>query len=127
MDRIVDLVEQIVADTDGTHPSAPKYVEIKGNARVERQGSRPYFGSIPDFGSEDERLRHPGRRSRQPGRPGPASKAGDHIVEIGDRKITGLDDFDLALRRFKAGEEIPVVVLRGGKKVALKVVLGKPK
>ena len=125
MDRIVDLVEE-VANTVVNASDRPNYIEIKGMGMVSRGGSRPYFGSIPDFGSEAA-----GYAIQGVAPDGPADragiKAGDLIVQMGDRKITGLDDFDLALRRFKAGEEIPVVVVRGGKKVPLKVTLGKPK
>ena len=49
------------------------------------------------------------------------------MVEFGKNKITGLDDFDLALRKFKPGEEVEVVVTRNGERVALKVTLGQPK
>jgi Peptidase family M28/PDZ domain/PA domain len=125
MDRIVDLVEE-VGTTIVNGPDRPNYIEIKGMGMVSRGGSRPYFGSIPDFGSEAA-----GYAIQGVAPDGPADRAGiksgDLIVQMGDRKITGLDDFDLALRRFKAGEDIPVVVLRGGKKVTLKVTLGKPK
>ncbi len=125
MDRIVDLVEQIVSDTDES-PEPPKYVEVKGNARVERQGSRPYFGSIPDFGSE---VKGYAIQGVSPGSPSDKAglKGGDVIIEIGGRKITGLDDFDLALRRFSAGDTIDVTATRAGKEVKLKVTLGVPR
>ena len=54
-------------------------------------------------------------------------EAGDVMVEFGKQKITGLDDFDLALRKFKPGEEVELVVLRKGERVTLKVQLGQPK
>ena len=57
----------------------------------------------------------------------PASKAATCIIEIGGRKITGLDDFDLALRRFSAGDTIDVTATRAGKEVKLKVTLGVPR
>ena len=49
------------------------------------------------------------------------------MIEFGKNKITGLDDFDLALRKFKSGEEVDLVVLRNGERVNLKVTLGQPK
>jgi hypothetical protein len=125
MDRVVDLVEQIVADTD-ENPTPPQYVEVKGNARVERQGNRPYFGSIPDFGSEVKGYAIQGVTAGSPADKG-GLKGGDIIIELGDRKITGLDDFDLALRRFQAGETINVTATRAGNPVKLKVTLGTPK
>jgi hypothetical protein len=125
MDRVVDLVEQIVADTDET-PTPPQYVEIKDRARVERQGSRPYFGSIPDFSSETKGYAISGVSPGSPADKG-GLKGGDTIIEFGGRKITGLDDFDLALRRFNSGDTIEITALRTGKPVKLKVTLGVPR
>jgi hypothetical protein len=125
MDRVVDLVEQIVANTDET-PTPPQYVEIKDRARVERQGSRPYFGSIPDFSSETKGYAISGVSPGSPADKG-GLKGGDTIIEFGGRKITGLDDFDLALRRFNSGDTIEITALRTGKPVKLKVTLGVPR
>ncbi|HEV8003886.1 MAG TPA: M28 family peptidase [Planctomycetaceae bacterium] len=125
MNRIVDLIEQVVADTD-EEPSRPPYIEIKDQARVERQGSRPYFGSIPDFASEAKGYAITGVSAGSPAEKG-GLKGGDIIIEFASRKITGLDDFDLALRRVSAGDEVAITALRGGKPVKLKVTMGTPK
>ena len=53
--------------------------------------------------------------------------AGDVIVRIGESAITGLEDFDSALRKHKAGDTVPVVVLRDGAEVSLEVTLAAPK
>ncbi len=99
---------------------------MKGNAQIQRQGSRPYFGSIPDFGSE---VKGYAIQGVSPGSPSDKAglKGGDVIIEIGGRKITGLDDFDLALRRFSAGDTIDVTAQRGKETVKLKVTLGVPR
>jgi hypothetical protein len=49
------------------------------------------------------------------------------LIEFGNRKIPGLDDFDLALRRFSSGDTSEVTALRAGKPVKLKVTLGVPR
>ena len=54
-------------------------------------------------------------------------KGGDVIVEFGKQKISGIDDFDLAVRKFKAGDEVEIIVLRTAERVTLKVRLGQPK
>jgi S1-C subfamily serine protease len=54
-------------------------------------------------------------------------KSGDVIVKLGDRQIGNLEDFDSALRRFDAGEKVPVVVKRDGKELTLEVVLDPPR
>ncbi len=128
MARVVDIVEQVTLETVNT-PEKPQYVEVKGSgdqAQTRSGGSRPYFGSIPDLGNET-----PGYALSGVAGGGPADKAGikaaDVIVELGKNKITNLDDFDLALRKFKPGEDVEVIVLRKGERVTLKVTLGQPK
>ena len=125
MDRVIEIVEDVAA-TIAREPERPAYVEVKEQGVIGRGGSRPYFGSIPDFSSEEAGYSLSGVA---PGGPADRAglKAGDRIIQFGDRKITGLDDFDLALRKFVPGDEVPVTVLRGGKMVRLKVVLDKPK
>ena len=128
MARVVDMVEQVTLETVNTIEK-PQYVEVKGSgdqAQTRSGGSRPYFGSIPDLGNET-----PGYALSGVAGGGPADKAGikaaDIIVELGKNKITNLDDFDLALRKFKPGEDVEVIVLRKGERVTLKVQLGQPK
>jgi hypothetical protein len=125
MDRIVDLIEEVVANTDET-PEPPNYLEVKGQARIDRQGSRPYFGSVPDFSSEEKGYSISGVTAGSPADKG-GLKGGDRIIEFGGRKITNLDDFDLALRRFSAGDEVKITALRAGKEVKLTITLGKPR
>ncbi|MCH7686511.1 MAG: M20/M25/M40 family metallo-hydrolase, partial [Planctomycetes bacterium] len=125
MQRVVDLLEDIIVATAETK-ERPQYVAVKGRANIQRSGSRPYFGSIPDFSSEQEGYSLSGVGPGSPAEKG-GLKGGDSIIEFGKNKITDLSDFDLALRKFSAGDVIEVTVLRNGKKVKLKVTLSKPK
>ena len=104
----------------------PDYIEIQGQAELGRTGSRPYFGSIPDFNSDQKGYAIMGVA---PGGPSDKAgiKAGDVIIQLGDQKIGSLDDFDLALRKFTAGDQADVTVRREGQDVKLKVTLGKPR
>jgi len=125
MTSIVELVDKLTVAA-ATAPERPAYVEVQGRASMERDGSRPYFGSIPDFSADAEGYAIQGVA---PG--SPAAKAGlsggDIIVRLGGHKIAGLDDFDLALRKFTAGQPVEVIVLRGGDEVTLHVTLGVPR
>ena len=89
-------------------------------------GDRPYFGSIPDF-AQDE----PGYALTGVTKGGPAEragiKAGDIIIQFGDSKVGNLEDFDSALRKFKAGDKVPVVVKRNNEQVKLEVTLDPPR
>ncbi|MCA9076925.1 MAG: M20/M25/M40 family metallo-hydrolase [Planctomycetaceae bacterium] len=126
MGRIVDLLEELIVSTAVTQET-PKYVAIKGRAEMqERTGSRPYFGSIPDFGGEEVGYALQGVSPGSPADKG-GIKGGDVIIKLGALPITGLDDFDLALREFSAGEEVPVVVRRDGEELTLRVTLATPR
>jgi len=123
--QVVGMMEPIIKDTLMTK-ERPDYVEIKQRANIGRSGSRPYFGSIPDFASEGKGYAITGVSPESPADKG-GLKGGDRIIKIGEIAVNGLDDFDLALRRFSAGDEVDVVVLREEKEVKLKVMLAHPK
>ena len=65
------------------------------------------------------------------GKGGPAEtagiKGGDSIVKFGDSRIGNLDDFDSALRKFKAGDRVPVLVKRGSEELKFEVTLEPPR
>jgi hypothetical protein len=125
-ERIVDLIEKLAIEV-ASLPERPKYVAVQGTAQIgERAGSRPYFGSVPDFGSEKPGYALGGVVPGGPAEKG-GLKGGDRIVLLGTNKIENLSDFDLALRKFSPGDTVEVTVMRGEEKVTLKVVLDKPR
>jgi hypothetical protein len=126
MRRVADMVVDTVLATD-TAKSRPEYVQIK---KVEviggGDGDRPYFGSIPDFGQNVEGYAISGAAPGSPADKG-GLKAGDVIVQLGESKIANLEDFDSALRKYKIGDKVKVVVQRDGKEVELQVTLERRK
>lgn len=125
MRRVADFVTDIVqsiADAD----ERPAYQETKRPRIARRSGSRPYLGTIPDFANAAEGYAIQGVAPGGPAEKG-GMKGGDVIVKFGESKIGGLEDIDSALRKFKAGDKVKVVVLRDEKKVELEVVLDPPK
>ncbi len=125
MRRVVDMIEKIAVDVAIT-AERPKYVAVKGTSSIMRDGNRPYFGSIPDFGSDLPGYSLSGVVPGSPADKG-GLKSGDRIIQLGMSKIDNLDDFDLALRRFAGGDSVEVTVMRGQEKVVTKVVLDKPR
>ncbi len=123
--RVVDLIQAVVLKT-AANPDRPDYLEVKGAAQIARSGNRPYVGTIPDFSSEEPGYSISGAASGSPADKG-GMKAGDRIVKLGTNKVTGLDDFDIALRKFQPGETVDFVVIREGKEVTLKIVLDPPR
>jgi hypothetical protein len=124
MARIAGLVADAVDELSSVSPR-PDYIEV-ASKQFARGGDRPYFGSIPDFGKPGGGYAITGVTKGSPAAEG-GLQGGDVIVRLGDSAITGLEDFDSALRKYKAGETIPVVVKRNEAEVTLNVTLGKPK
>ena len=122
-------VAEMVADTAvalAEEEKVPEYKATGRQASLGGGGDRPYFGSIPDFSQE-----RPGYALSGVTKDGPAEKAGlqagDIIVQLGESKVGNLEDFDSALRKFKAGDRVKVVVERGDSKVEVEVTLDPPK
>ncbi len=125
MSRVVDLVEETVIAT-AKNPDRPKYLAVKRKETARRSGNRPYFGSIPEFGSDAPGYSLSGVAPGSPAAKG-GVKGGDRIIQLGSIKINDLNDFDLALRKFTPGDTVDVVVMRHGKQMKLRVTLAKPK
>ncbi|MBZ5573102.1 MAG: M28 family peptidase [Acidobacteriia bacterium] len=89
-------------------------------------GYGPYFGSIPDFGQIENGVKFSDVR---PGSPAAKAglKAGDILVQFGDKPIKNLYDFTDALRRSKVGDVVEVKVLRDGQPIDAKVKLEQRK
>ncbi|MCA9120962.1 MAG: M20/M25/M40 family metallo-hydrolase [Planctomycetaceae bacterium] len=124
MQRVVAMVTDVVEHL-ATAESRPEYVEIKQKKR-EVSGDRPYLGTIPDFGREVEGYALMGASKDSPAdRAG--IKSGDVIIKFGDSKIGGLEDIDGALRKYKAGDVVSVIILRDGKELEVSVTLAPPR
>ena len=124
MVRLTRLVADIVKEL-ATAPERPAYIEV-ASKMFARGGDRPYFGSIPDFGKPGKGYAITGVTKDSPAARG-GLQGGDVIIRLGDSAVTGLEDFDSALRKHKAGDTIPVVVQRADAEVTLDVTLAAPK
>jgi peptidase M28-like protein/PDZ domain-containing protein len=128
MRRVSEMVTQAVVSIAETE-ARPTYASVarEGFRRGQATGDRPYFGSIPNLGGGDD----DGYAIQGVSGGGPAEKGGlkggDVIVRFGDSKIGNLADFDSALRKYKGGDSVPVVVRRDGQEVKLEVTLEAPR
>lgn len=125
MQRVAGLVSD-VALALARADSPPTYQESKKKPMGGGGGDRPYFGSIPDFAPTEAGYAISGVTKGSPADKG-GLKAGDNIIKLGESRIGGLEDFDSALRKHKAGDKVPVVVKRDGKEVTLIVTLDPPR
>ncbi|MEO7085358.1 MAG: M28 family peptidase [Gemmatimonadaceae bacterium] len=124
--RVVALAERVarsIADRD----ARVTYVRVAAPVQAtNREGSSDvYFGSIPDMANGDTPgLKLTGVRAGSPADQG-GIKAGDIVVEFAGVAVKDLQDYSNALYAHKPGDEVTVVVLRGGQRVSMRVKLGK--
>lgn len=121
-------VAELVGDTAIAIAKAderPRYQEVVSGRRG-GGGDRPYFGSIPSFAGNEPGYKLSGVSAASPAKKA-GLKAGDIIVRLGEDKIGNLEDFDGALRKYKAGDKVKVVVKRDDREQTFEVVLDPPK
>ena len=132
--HLLDLVLNVTLNID-TATERPKFVAVVENPNPHAAGTPtgsvgggygPYFGSIPDFGQTENGVRF---SDVKPGSPADKAgfKAGDVLIQFGDKPIKNLYDFTDALRRSKIGDVVEVTVLRDGKQVTAPVTLEQRK
>ena len=91
--RLLDVVED-VAEKIASAPERPAFVTVVEDKPATGGGSGygAYFGSIPDFGQVENGVKF---SDVKPGSPAAKAglKAGDVLVQFGDRPIKNLYDF----------------------------------
>ena len=137
MARIVDMAEDFVADVVNgdkglTFTSSETQNAAAQNASATNpttasdsattSDERPWFGAIPSFGGQVEGVRITGASKGSPAEKA-GLKAGDVVVELGGNRIGTLEDLDGALRKFKIGDKVRVVAMRGEERLVLEVEL----
>lgn len=124
--RVVNVAEKAIrALADRPAKLAVVRTAVTARAGGSRQSSGVYFGSVPDMGAADV----PGLKLSGVSPGGPAEKAGfkagDIVVDFGGKPVKDIYDYTDALNSFKPGDEVKVVVLRGGQRLTLTVTLGR--
>jgi len=122
--RSDDLTENVVEHLARV-PDRPQYVKVTQPAGSSSPGMTrggPRLGIIPDYGDTAEGLLLSGVSDN-----GPAAKAGlregDRIIELAGKSVNNINTYMVLMAAQKKGETIEVGIMRGGKKVRLKVVL----
>jgi len=125
--KLLDFIDDVALKVDSANERVA-FVTVKEDQPAGQAASGggggygPYFGSIPDFGQEENGVKFSDVR---PGSPAAKAgfKAGDVLVQFGDKPIHNLYDFTDALRRSKVGDVVDVKVLRDGKPINAPVKL----
>ncbi len=126
--QLVDVVGRTALQLDSAsdRPAFIAVVEDKPLAGGSGGGYGPYFGSIPDFGQVENGVKFSDVKPASPAEKA-GLKAGDILVQFGDKPIKNLYDFTDALRRSKVGDVVDVTVMRDGKPVKASVKLEQRK
>ncbi|HLV86594.1 MAG TPA: M28 family peptidase [Candidatus Sulfotelmatobacter sp.] len=126
--RLLDLVGDVAVELASAEvpPAFQVVAEDKPLAGGGGGGYGPYFGSIPDFGQTENGVKFSDVKPDSPAAKA-GFKAGDVLVQFGDRPIKNLYDFTDALRRSKVGDVVEVKVLRDGQPVTASVKLEQRK
>ncbi len=127
MRKITDLAEELLAYF-ATVPERPEYEAITGKAgpAVARpKGKGPTLGIVPAYAEEGDSTK--GLKVSEVIASRPADKAGikngDLIVEVAGKQVTNIQTYMAAMAAQEPGRTIEVGVLRGGKRLTLKVTL----
>ncbi|HMU61367.1 MAG TPA: M28 family peptidase [Gemmatimonadales bacterium] len=126
--RIADFAAAM-ATVLGNRPTRLTFVDVpppapKGGAAV-TSGYGAYLGTVPDMASgESGGVLITGVSKGSPADLG-GMKGGDKIIKIGDYDVADLAGMTDALRAYRPGDKVVVVVVRDGKTMGLDVTLGK--
>jgi aminopeptidase YwaD len=125
--HLLDLVGNVAVQL-ATTSDLPVYQVVAEDRPISGGGGGygPYFGSIPDFGQTENGVKFSDVKPNSPAAKA-GLKAGDVLVQFGDKPINNLYDFTDALRRSKVGDLVEVKVLRDGQPVKASVKLEQRK
>jgi len=121
--RLVDVVGSTGLQL-ASAPERPTFIAVAEDRPLASSGGGygPYFGSIPDFGQTENGVKFSDVKPASPAAKA-GLKAGDILVQFGDKPIGNLYDFTDALRRSKVGDVVEVTVMRDGKPLKASVKL----
>ncbi len=124
---LAEVIRYVARVTNGIEErtKAPAFTRVKGGQQeTAGRGFRVYLGTIPDYTESVKGVKLSGVRADSPAEKA-GLKAGDVIVQFGDRKIENIYDYTFALQEHKAGETVSIIVQRDGKDVTVQATLEK--
>jgi hypothetical protein len=123
--QIVAFSESLVR-TVAISPEKPDFVKTSSPGPTRAMGFKVYVGTIPDYSDNPKGMRLTGVREGSPAAKG-GMRGGDILVQFGELEIKNIYDYTYALAKYKPGDVVDVVVLRGqnDEKVTLQVAMEK--
>jgi hypothetical protein len=121
MARIANMVADVVSRLAAV-PERPEFVKVPGGPPPLTRGQAPRLGIQPSYGDDKEGVLLGGVSEGTPAAKA-GLKEGDRIVEMAGKPIKNLESYMAVMAGQKKGDVLMLGVLRGDKKVAVKVTL----
>lgn len=119
--KIIGYITEVTRAID-QNPQRPTYTVAKSSGTTGgRSGFNISLGTIPNYADTNDGLLLDGVRDNSPAAKA-GVQAGDRVVKLAGKDIRNVMDYTYVLGEMKAGEEYEIVVLRGGERLALKIV-----
>ncbi|HEX9690495.1 MAG TPA: M28 family peptidase [Gemmatimonadales bacterium] len=120
--RVAELASDL-AWTLATREEPLTFVEVAAPVQATSGGYGAWLGTIPDMSESPGGVRLSGVRAGSPAESA-GMQAGDIIIQLGTFEVKDLYGMTDALRSYKPGDTITVVVLRDGERLELEATLG---
>ena len=125
MAKVSDLVMASTLQIAESHESI-NFIRLPsrppGEQRLNQGELKTYLGSIPEYGSDANGVQLAGVRDGSPAALA-GLRAGDVILKLATKDIRTIEDLTAALGGHKPGDEVEIVVLRGGTQLKVKATL----
>lgn len=121
-EKVVKYVYDI-ASTIANTDKIPDYISVERKDTGRMGGSRVYVGTVPDFAGDVDGYKLGGVTDGSPAAKA-GLKAGDIIIQFGDKKISNIYDFTYAIGNYVPGDKVNVIVKRGNELLNVEIILG---
>jgi hypothetical protein len=120
--QTIDFAERLL-DAMLRMPKRPQFVKTPRVGGP--SGPMAYLGVVPDYGAAADGLRVTDVNADSPASKG-GIKAGDVIIQFAEIQVQDIQGLATGLRKYKAGQQVQVVVQREDDTQTLTVTLGEP-
>ncbi len=122
LEQVVNFVSNITRAIDQNQKRPTYTVAPSSGMQGGRTGFSVSLGTVPSYadGNNDGLVLDGVREDSPASKAG--IKAGDKIVRLGGKEIRNISDYVFVLGEMKADQEYEIVVMRGAKKLSLKII-----
>jgi aminopeptidase YwaD len=106
----------LVAD----EPDRIAFTKVRRDNRQSVGGFRVYLGTVPNYSEQTDGLKLDGVRPSSPAERA-GLRAGDVVVKLGTIDVKNVYDYTYALEGLRAGQEVEMVIRRGGQIMTIKI------